>query len=162
MPGDISEMRIKMRISKEFKRFQKTKKKGKDPILENIDISMIRGNERHIRIKLTGPKNTPYDGQYDFRMNMTENYPFDPPQVYLITKIYHPNIDKQGRICLSTLKKDTWSPSVTLRIMALSLMSLLDEPNLDDPLNMEVANHFKNNYDEALAKAVEYNKKYAI
>lgn len=58
------------------------------------------------------------------------------------TKIYHPNISSQtGAICLDILK-DAWSPILTLKSSLISLQSLLQSPEPNDPQDAEVANHF--------------------
>ena len=82
-----------------------------------------------------------------------------PPKVVFDTKIYHPNIgtqsvttDNLGRICLDILKKN-WSPALQVKSVLLSIQSLLSEPNPDDPLNNEAADQWKNNKNNALAKA---------
>ena len=56
------------------------------------------------------------------------DYPFKPPKIKFITKVYHPNIAADGRICIDILQ-DKWSPALTLSRVLLSISSLLNEPN---------------------------------
>ena len=84
-----------------------------------------------------------------------------PPKVRFLTKIYHPNIDKLGRICLDILK-DTWSPALQIRTVLLSVQGLLSTPNPDDPLAEYVAKHWKEDEDGAIKEAKEWTAKYAM
>lgn len=83
-----------------------------------------------------------------------------PSQVRFLTKIYHPNIDKLGRICLDILK-DKWSPALQIRTVLLSIQALLSAPNPDDPLANDVAEHWKANEADALNTARQWNLRYA-
>lgn len=73
------------------------------------------------------------------------------PKVVFNTKIYHPNIDILGRICLDILK-DKWSPALQIRSVLLSIQALLSSPNPEDPLNNEAAEHWKTNESDAIKK----------
>ena len=70
-------------------------------------------------------------------------------QVRFLTKIYHPNIDRLGRICLDILK-DKWSPALQIRTVLLSIQALLSAPNPDDPLANDVAEVWKTNEARAI------------
>ena len=92
---------------------------------------MIRVNDdvHHIYALLVGPKNTPYEGGiFHLDIRFPNEYPFRPPRVKFLTKIYHPNITNSGFIDLDILKGN-WPPSYTTKKLLISILSFLSDPN---------------------------------
>jgi ubiquitin-conjugating enzyme E2 M len=79
---------------------------------------------------------------YVFSFAIPPHYPHSPPKVECKTKIYHPNIDLQGKVCLNILRED-WKPVLDINSVIYGLIYLFYEPNPDDPLNHEAAELFR-------------------
>jgi ubiquitin-conjugating enzyme E2 D/E len=87
-----------------------------------------------LRVTLTPPPQTPYEGGVFFlKLTIPPGYPTSPPSIVFETKIWHPNIQEDGTICLEQLKSD-WNPSFTLKHAVTFVYSLLENPNWDTPL----------------------------
>ncbi|XP_033744364.1 ubiquitin-conjugating enzyme E2 N-like [Pecten maximus] len=118
-------------------------------------------NARYFHVSVQGPKESPYEeGVFKLELFLPEEYPMSAPKVRFLTKIYHPNIDKLGRICLDILK-DKWSPALQIRTVLLSIQALLSAPNPDDPLENDVAEAWKTNEAGAIETAKSWTCKYA-
>ncbi|CCC09061.1 hypothetical protein SMACR_03110 [Sordaria macrospora] len=83
-------------------------------------------------------------GKFSFTFNITPNFPHEPPKVQCREKIYHPNIDLEGKVCLNILRED-WKPVLNLNAVIVGLQFLFLEPNASDPLNKEAAEDLRSN-----------------
>ncbi|TKA31015.1 hypothetical protein B0A50_01983 [Salinomyces thailandicus] len=116
----------------------------------------------HFKGHFRGPPDTPYEGgSYEVTIKITPEYPFKPPEMRFITKIWHPNVSSQtGAICLDTLGS-AWSPVLTLKSALISLQSLLSSPEPKDPQDAEVASMLLTRPEEFKHVAREWAQKYA-
>ena len=59
-------------------------------------------------------------GTFTFNFAINQNFPHDPPKVKCVQKIYHPNIDLEGNVCLNILRED-WKPVLNLNAVIVGL-----------------------------------------
>ncbi|GAA48666.1 hypothetical protein CRM22_005899 [Opisthorchis felineus] len=116
-----------------------------DEVAQNqIEIKPSGDDIMHLQGVINGPPDTPYNGaKFQLEIIIPSNYPFVPPKVKFLTRIWHPNISSAtGVICLDVLK-DQWAAAMSLRTVLLSIQALLASPEPDDPQDAVVANQYK-------------------
>lgn len=133
-----------------------------ESILKSPLICPTNNNNYLLRQLLQQQADSPYQGGVFFlKVTFPTDYPFKPPKVQFVTKIYHPNINSNGSICLDILTKE-WSPALTISKVLLSISSLLTDANPDDPLVQDIAQQYKNNRKQFELTAAEWTRKYAM
>ncbi|XP_057994026.1 ubiquitin-conjugating enzyme E2-17 kDa-like isoform X2 [Hevea brasiliensis] len=125
------------RINKELKDLQK------DPPVSCSAGFPAVDNVFHWQATIKGSADSPYaGGVFVVSIHFPPDYQFKPPKASFKTKVYHPNINSKGSICLDILKEQ-WSPALTISKVLLSICLLLTDSNPDDPLVPEVAHVYK-------------------
>jgi len=116
----------------------------------------------HLKASFPGPPDTPYEGgTYMVDVKIPPDYPFRPPTMSFLTKLWHPNVSSQtGAICLDTLGS-AWSPVLTIKSALISLQSLLNSPEPKDPQDAEVATMLLNHPEQFKAKARDWAVRFA-
>ncbi len=144
-----------------LKRLNREVKAAKD---ENHFVEQLEREESIVTydLRIFGPKDSPFEnGVYNIRVKVDlTQYPFSPPNVEFLSKIYHPNISG-SRICLDVLS-DEWSSAMTLFSIVKSLENLLTNPNPDSPLDGQAAEDIYNedsNYHNRNQELILLNQK---
>ncbi|KAL2455332.1 Ubiquitin-conjugating enzyme E2 28 [Forsythia ovata] len=148
-------MMASKRIQKELKDLQK------DPPA-SCSAGPVGEDMFHWQATIMGPSDSPFaGGVFLVTIHFPPDYPFKPPKVSFKTKVFHPNINSNGSICLDILKEQ-WSPALTISKVLLSICSLLTDPNPDDPLVPEIAHMYKTDRAKYETTARSWTQKYAM
>ena len=143
------------RIEKELKKFNEEEPEGLTAGPPD-DSDMFKWDA-----SLTGPENSPFEGgTFNLSIEFPKDYPFKPPKVEFTTKVYHPNVKSTGTICLDILK-DAWSPDISVSQILIAIQNLLINPNIDHPLEPEIAKQYTENKAAYEQTAKEWTEKYA-
>jgi ubiquitin-conjugating enzyme E2 D/E len=113
---------------------------------EGITLFPDESNIQNFHGSIIGPVGTPYAGlKYELEIKIGTDYPMRPPYVKFVNrKIYHPNVNTTGDICLDILKSE-WAPTLSLAKVMHSIRSLLNDPNPASPLNSVAASDWLHN-----------------
>lgn len=107
-------------------------------------------------VAIFGPPETLYEGGYfKAQMKFPPDYPYSPPSVKFLTKMWHPNVYENGSVCISILHppnddptsgelaSERWNPTQNVRTILMSIISLLNEPNTFSPANVDASVCFR-------------------
>ena len=104
---------------------------------------------------IIGPSETPFeDGTFRLILQFDEQYPNKPPVVKFILEMFHPNVYASGELCLDILQ-NRWSPTYDVSSILTSIQSLLNDPNISSPANVEAANLYKDHRSQYVKRVKE-------
>jgi len=118
-------------------------------------------------VMVIGPCETFYEGGY-FRaiLQFPKEYPNRPPVMKFVSEMWHPNVEKNGVVCISILHEPgedaygyedagmRWLPIHTIETILISVISMLADPNDESPANVEAAKQFRDDYNGEFKKRV--------
>ena len=122
------------------KRIVKEVEEIRRDVSSGVKVEVDESNSKHLVGSINGPEDTPYHkGLFKVDIVIPGDYPFTPPKMKFLTKIWHPNVSIEGDVELAILKR--WNEMNTLRNMLLELVDLFKWPDLKHVVNHESA-HF--------------------
>ncbi|KAG7800026.1 hypothetical protein KL929_000942 [Ogataea haglerorum] len=107
--------------------------------IPGISIKYDEANPMRIDLEVCPNEGLYQGGKFKFVCEVPEDYPNRAPEFKCLQKIYHPNIDLEGHVCLNILRND-WKPTLTLQLVFAGILHLFLQPNANDPLNKDAAN----------------------
>eukprot|EP01080_Neovahlkampfia_damariscottae_P005417 gene5417-9230_t len=118
-----------------------------------------------------GPPETMFEGGlWKASLSFPSDFPDNPPVMKFKTEIWHPNIYKDGKVCISILhasgddeygyekSSERWNPILSVEAILLSVISMLAHPNIESPANIDAATQFRDDpkgYKKKVKKIVE-------
>lgn len=116
----------------------------------------------HLWKGLITPENPPYNkGAFKIEIIFPQEYPFKPPKIMFLTKIYHPNVDDKGEVCLPIINAENWKPATRAHQVIEALVKLIDDPEPEHSLRPELAEEFIKDRKKFMKMADEFTKKHA-
>jgi peroxin-4 len=152
---------MSQRLIREYKELRTASIKSNEP--QDLWLKPLEDNLYVWYAKFIGPQDTPYEGgHFELKITVSSQYPITPPKASFLTKVFHPNVHfKTGEICLDILKS-SWSPAWTLSTVCRAIISLLNHPEPDSPLNCDAGNLLRNNDERGFrSMARMYTRLYA-
>ncbi|GFW05140.1 ubiquitin-conjugating enzyme E2 L3 [Trichonephila clavipes] len=108
------------------------------------------------------PDSIPYNkGAFRIEINFPAEYPFKPPKITFKTKIYHPNIDEKGQVCLAIISSENWKPATKADQVIQALVALVNDPEPHHPLRADLAEEYSKDKKKFFKNAEEFTKKFS-
>lgn len=110
-------------------------------------------------------------GFFKAHLHFPKEYPLRPPRMKFVTEIWHPNIEKNGDVCISILHEpgddkwgyekasERWLPVHTVETILISVISMLADPNDESPANVDAAKEWRESYPEFKRKVARCVRK---
>ena len=134
---------------------------AKDPLSFCPNITLINDDIFHWECQIVGPRDSPYQGGlFIVRFEFPTQYPFKPPKLIFVTKIYHPSVQTEsGEICQDVV--GPWGPTLNAKHCLEVIFSMMQSPETDHPLEEAIATQMREKPREFERMAKKFTKEHA-
>jgi ubiquitin-conjugating enzyme E2 G1 len=139
----------------------------KNPV-DGFSAGLVDDNDIYKwEVMIIGPPDTFFEGGF-FKAHLIfpKEYPQRPPKMKFVSEMWHPNVDKDGNVCISILHEpgedkwgyekaeERWLPVHTVETILVSVISMLSDPNDESPANVDAAKDWREDYNGDFKKKV--------
>ena len=121
-----------------------------------FSCGLIDDNVFKWRVTIIGQEGTMYAGGFfPTELEFPDDFPNHPPKMKFLCPMWHPNIGEDGKVCISILHdpevdplnpqeslSERWLPIHTVESIVISVVSMLEDPNPESPLNVAANRDF--------------------
>lgn len=143
-----------------------------------FNCGLIENDPFRWRLIINGIDGTLYSGGlFPAELDFPDDFPLSPPKMHFQCPMWHPNIDKDsGEVCISILHKpgvdefneqesasERWNPIHTVESIVISVLSVLQSPNPESPLNVQANREYMHDikkYNNNVIKTVRHSIDY--
>jgi len=130
---------------------------------EGIEAKPLDSCHYHWQASIRGPVGSPYEGGiFYLYLKVPMLYPFRPPEVRFLTKIFHPNVNRHGDIGIDSIQQGNWVSGLTLTKVLISIQSLLTDPYCDVCMEPEVGGLYRTDREVFDQIARQWTWRYAM
>lgn len=130
---------------------------------EGIRAKPLDSSYYHWQATITGPVGSPYEGGiFYLYLKVPFSYPFNPPEVRFLTRIFHPNVSRHGDIGIDSIQQHNWVSGLTIPKVLISIQSLLTDPFTDVCMEPDIGRLYNHNKSMFEAVARSWTWKYAM
>jgi len=126
-----------------------------------FSVGLVDENIFEWDICFEGPSSSLYEGGiFRASLKFPDNFPEHPPTMKFKTQMWHPNIYPDGTVCISILHPpgedamnsqesatERWRPVLGIEQILISVLSMLNAPNIDSPANVDAGLQFRDDYE---------------
>lgn len=133
----------------------------KSKVIPIVNCSFIDNDKTHWKVVFLGTEGTPYEnGYFQVELIFKDVFPKNGPEAKFITKMFHPNIGKNGHVCMDLL--NCWNEKTTMENVFYGIIEILDNPVPENGYANDAKKLLEEDYDKYMDTVEEYTIKYAM
>lgn len=127
-----------------------------------VKCEYVKNDKKHWKVVFEGSKRSPYENGLFVLEFLFDKGPFPKigPEAKFKTKMFHPNVDDNGHVCINLLNH--WKPNFSIEQVLYGILDILDNPVALGGYSNKATELLKKNVEQFYKKVEEYTYLYAM